>query len=199
MGIGIGQPLRPEICLVHTTRINVWFQNWFSWVKPLSSVSRNIPSAYLHPEVVSTYIKKEVSVGNFIGPLPLTTKLAAGSSIQISHIGVIPKGHNSKKFHIIIDLSYPSGRSVNDGISAQWCSSVYTSVDKVATAAFTLGKGPLLAKVDIKSAYHLIPVHPTNRPLLGIWWQGQIFVDTKLLFGLRSVPKVFNVVANALE
>ena len=47
----------------------------FSWVKLLSSVSCNIPSAYQHPEVVSTHIEKEVSVGNYVGSL--TTKLAA--------------------------------------------------------------------------------------------------------------------------
>ena len=175
------------------------FRIGFSWAKPLSLASRNIPSAYQHPEVVSTYIEKEVSAGNFIGLLLLTTKLAAGPSIHISRIGVIPKGHNLKKFRIITDLSYPSGRSVNDGISAQWCSLVYTSVDKVATAVLTLGRGSLLAKVDIKSAYRLIPVHPSNRPLLGIRWQGHIFVETKLPFGLRSVPKVFNAVADALE
>ena len=88
---------------------------------------------------------------------------------------------------------------MNDGISAQWCLLVYTLVDEVATVALTLGRGSLLAKVDIKSAYCLILVHPTNRPLLGIRWQGQIFVDTKLPFGLRSAPKVFNAVADALE
>ena len=71
---------------------------------------------------------------------------------------------------------------MNNEISAQWCSLFYTLVDKVATVALTLGKGLLLAKVDIKSAYCLIPIHPTDRPLLGIQWQGQIFVDTKLLF-----------------
>ena len=31
----------------------------------------------------------------------------------------------------------------------------YTSVDDVARAVFQLGKGSLLAKVDIKEAYHM--------------------------------------------
>ena len=61
------------------------------------------------------------------------------------------------------------------------------------------GRGALLAKVDIKSAFRLISVHPEDRPLLGIRWHGSTFVDNKLPFGLRSAPKIFNAVADALE
>ena len=56
-----------------------------------------------------------------------------------------------------------------------------------------------MAKLDIKSAYRIIPVHPDDRPLLGMQWRGiKVFVDTVLPFGLRSAPKLFNAVADAL-
>ena len=42
-------------------------------------------------------------------------------------------------------------------------------------------------------------VHPGDRHLLGIKWQGKTFVDTCLPFGLRSAPKLFNAIADALE
>ena len=58
-----------------------------------------------------------------------------------------------------------------------------------------LEKGAILAKVDIESAYHLILVHPHNRQLQAVIWQGQIFVDQMLPFGLRWE----NVVADALH
>ena len=48
-----------------------------------------------------------------------------------------------------------------------------------------------MAKVDIKNAYRLLPVHPEDRLLLGMEWQGQVYVDTALPFGLRSAPKIF--------
>ena len=87
-----------------------------------------------------------------------------------------------------------------DGISPDDCSLEYTTVDKVATIALRLGKGTLLAKIDIKSAYCIIPVHPAaDRSLLGIKWQGNIYVDTRLPFGLQSAPKIFNTIADALE
>ena len=53
--------------------------------------------------------------------------------------------------------------------------------------------------MDIKSAYRLIPVHPQDRPLLGMCWDKRVFVDNALPFGLRSAPKIFNAVADALE
>ena len=61
-----------------------------------------------------------------------------------------------------------------------------------------LGKGALLAKVDIKSAYQLIPVHPNDRPLLAMQWNGGVFVDSMLPFGLRSAPRIFTAVADGL-
>ena len=61
-----------------------------------------------------------------------------------------------------------------------------------------LGQGALLAKVDIESAYRLIPVHPLDRPLLAVHWKGDVYVDPMLPFGLRSAPKIFNAVADAL-
>ena len=111
----------------------------------------------------------------------------------------VSKGHNTDKWWLITDLSYPPNKSVNDGISPDDCSLEYTTVDKVATIVLRLGKGTLLAKIDIKSAYRIIPVHPADRSLLGIKWKGNIYVETRLPFGLRSAPKIYNTVADALK
>ena len=43
-----------------------------------------------------------------------------------------------------------------------------------------------------------LQVNPDDRPLLGLCWDGQVFLDTTLPFGLRSVPKIFNEVADGL-
>ena len=88
----------------------------------------------------------------------------------MSRIGIIPKGHNIGKRRLITDLSYPEGQSINDGIGWEYCSLECTTMDKVVAKATALGLGALLAKIDIKSAYRLIPVHPYDRPLLGFRW-----------------------------
>ena len=45
----------------------------------------------------------------------------------------------------------------------------------------------------------MVPVHPGDRPLLAVQWAGKIFFDTRLPFGLRSAPKIFSAVADALQ
>ncbi|MCG8431273.1 MAG: hypothetical protein MJA29_08890, partial [Candidatus Omnitrophica bacterium] len=56
-----------------------------------------------------------------------------------------------------------------------------------------------MAKIDIKSAYRLIPVHPDDRKYLGMRWNGNLYIDAMLPFGLRSAPKIFTALADALE
>ena len=118
--------------------------------------------------------------------------------MQINRVGVIPKGQ-SKKWRVIMDLSYPPGHSVNDAIHPDLCSMVYTTVDRVAQRVMQLGNGALMAKVNIEVAYCLVPLHAQDRPLLGVRWEGLIYLDAMLPFGLWSAPKIFNAVADALQ
>ena len=56
-----------------------------------------------------------------------------------------------------------------------------------------------MAKTDLKSAFRLIPIHPDDWNLLGIYWQSQYYVDMYLPFGLRSAPFLFNQLSDGLE
>jgi len=160
----------------------------------LRSAKRNMPSTRLHPDVITRYITEEVGKGRMIGPLlPSSEPL-----LHVSRFGLIPKGHGTGKFRLITDLSFPHGASVNEGIDTDLVSLSYMSVDRVAEVVETLGKGSLLAKMDIEAAYRLVPVHPHDRVLLAVKWDDNIYVDACLPFGLRSAPKIFNAVADAL-
>lgn len=55
------------------------------------------------------------------------------------------------------------------------------------------GKWALMAILDIKEAYRQVSVLDT-----GNFWNGQLFVDTALPFGLHSAPMIFNAVTEAL-
>ena len=66
-----------------------------------------------------------------------------------------------------MNQSHPCDTSVNDGIDPALGFLSYMTVDTVARVVQALGTGTFMAKVDIKSAYCLIPVHPDDRPLLG--------------------------------
>ena len=41
-------------------------------------------------------------------------------------------------------------------------------------------------------------MHSTDRHMLGMRWNGSIYIDTCLPFGLRSAPKLFNLLADML-
>ena len=103
------------------------------------------------------------------------------------------------KWRLIVDMSSPEGRSINDGIPPELTSLSYISIQDVIRQIIKLGPGTFLAKLDIKSAYHIIPVHPADHHLLGLAWEGKLYVDATLPFGLRSAPKIFNAVADALQ
>ena len=96
-------------------------------------------------------------------------------------------------------MKTPKGENINDGISWQLCSLSYLAVDDMAEVALQLGWGAKLAKLDIAKAYWVVMIHPDDRCLLGMKWQGQIYLDSALPFGLGSAPKVFNAVADELE
>ena len=48
-------------------------------------------------------------------------------------------------------------------------------------------KGTLLGKMDVKEAFRLVPVHPSDRLLLGMVWKG------------CTTPLLFTALADALE
>ena len=154
---------------------------------------RNMISALQHPEPIEGCLSKEVGGGRIIGPLP---KGFAG--MHVSQFGVITKPHQPGKWRLITDLSSPKGASVNDGVDPRLCSLSYASVDDMVRRIICLGSGALLAKLDIESAYCLVPIHPRDRLLLGMEWKGQLYVDGALPFGLRSAPKLFSALANAV-
>ena len=120
-------------------------------------------------------------------------------SVHLSPIGAIPKKHKPGKWRLIIDLSSPAGSSVNDGISSEWSSISYVSIDFLLSLVLEAGKGSTLVKADIKEAYRMLPIHPEDQGMLGIQWEGEFYTDKALPFGLRPAPKIFTAVADALQ
>ena len=142
--------------------------------------------------MVDERIAAEVAAGRLCGPLP---EHLAGM-VHVSPMGLVPKPHHPNKFRLIVDLSHPSGNSVNDGILPSLCSLQYASVDMAVDMIKLLGLGTQLVKLDIKDAYRIIPVHLADHHLLGISWRRRVYVDRALPFGLRSAPKIFSAVVS---
>ena len=160
----------------------------------LQARATNMPSAAASTEIVDKYIAEEVRAGN----LQTITDGDKRLQTHCSPIGLIPKHHQPGKYRLIVNLSAPEGSSINDAISSDLASVQYTTVRKAALQVAAMGRGALLAKLDIHSAYRKVPVHQADRNLLGINWKGQVYQDQALPFGLRSAPKLFTAVADTL-
>ena len=157
----------------------------------LKAAPPNLKSALDNPLIVSRLVQAEVEAG----------RLAVADAPEQCHknpIGVIPKPHQPGKFRMIVDLSAPREGSVNDLISTQLCSLTYASIEQAARLVKAAGRGALMGKLDLSSAYRRVPVHPQDYHLLAMEWQGVVYQDRALPFGLRSAPKLFTAVADGL-
>ena len=153
----------------------------------------NRPS--LVPNIITEYLWRELSLGCMIKLPPYICP----HNLHTNPIGIIPKKNKSGKWCLIVDLSSPDGGSVNDGISTSLASLSYSSVDHLAALVLKVGRGAFLVKADIKEAYRMIKVHPQDCHLLSVKWENSVFIDQALPFGLRSAPKIFSAVADAIQ
>ena len=153
---------------------------------------------------VSSYLAKELDRGSAIGPFDTNPFISVNKSVLI---GVSPLNAISKKDttepRIILDLSWPKGKGINDCISTssylgEQIPTTYPSIDELVEQVKVKGKGCLLFKKDLKKAYRQIPVDPLDVPLLGYKWQGKLFFDTSLPMGMRSSAQICQRVSSAV-
>lgn len=157
-------------------------------------VPKNLKSALQHPEVVLEKLQKEVALGRMSGPFPV----APVADLVVSPLGVVPK-KEPNKFRLIHHLSFPKGGSVNDAIDQEACSVTYTSFDAAVRWVRHYGKGALMAKADVESAFRLLPVHPESFRLLGCHWNGGFYVDQCLPMGCSVSCALFEQFSSFVE
>ena len=120
--------------------------------------NKNHSSATDFPLDVEAYLKEEIEYGAILGP-------SVNNPIPECHKSpfMTREKPNSVHRHVIVDLSWPKGASVN------------TCVSK--------GSGTHLYKIDISRA--LRHINPGDLDLLGLWWNDAMYVNTCLPFGSR--------------
>jgi hypothetical protein len=102
-------------------------------------------------------------------------------------------------WRLIFDLSSPEHRSVNDGIPPRYGSIVYETLQDAIRPVARAGRGAVMMKRDLKSAFRHVPVSSSDHWLLIFEWQGKYYVDMFLPFGLRTAPRIFNLFSEALH
>ena len=148
---------------------------------------RNHKGARDYPEFIEKYLKKERDANRIVGPFdtnPLSVPLI------VSPLNTVPKSCADER-RTIVDLSWPIGESVNDGISKDiYLGEVvdlhYASIEQVCDMVRVVGPGAVIYKRDLRHAYRQIPMDPRDYCYLGYNWGDQLYFDTVLLMGQRN-------------
>lgn len=154
----------------------------------------NLQSVIKNPERAMAKLEKEIELKRIAGPFADKPF----ENLIVSPIGLVPKSVPGK-FRLIHHLSFPPGDSINDNIAPEACAVKYASFDMAVQLVASVGKGALMAKADVQSAFRLLPLHPDDFQLLGIKLLDQYFVDKALPMGASCSPALFETFSTFLE
>ena len=165
----------------------------FGW--PIGYASHTLPffdlrthrGALQFPAQVNAYLSQEIKLGRIVGPFD---SVPFSQGFVISPLNTVEK-RDSDERRVIVDLSWPCGHSVNDGIPSdsflgEPIALHYPTIDDIVHAVVTMGRGCYLFKRDLTKAYRQFPVDPRDYPFLGYTWDNHFYFDTVLTMGLRS-------------
>ena len=113
-----------------------------------------------------------------------------------------PKDNDKKR--IILNLSHPYGNSVNDNVSrdkfdGQKFTLKFPPIDDIAGKIVDLkDQDPVLYKADVARAFRNIRVDPVDTVKLGIYWQGEYFLDLSVAFGWGHSSATFQRLSDAI-
>lgn len=155
---------------------------------PPVSIKDNHPSATAHAQHIRQFIQDEIAHEAIIGPLksPPFKPWTLTSPLMTR-----PK-KNSEKRRVIIDLSFPAGCAVNDGInihSIYGRDTAYTlpCISDFTTHVKKLGPTAWAWKADLSRAYRQLRVDPIDVPLLGLTFKDNVYIDLCPSFGCKSL------------
>ena len=165
---------------------------------PLSCDGVNHKSATEFPADVDAYIQEEKQYGAIVGPF--CKNPIAGC--HVSPIMTRPKA-NSDTRRVIIDLSWPKGVSVNDGVDKlSYMGSefklIFPTIDDLTSELRKLGRGAHIYKIDVSRAFRHLNMDPNDYDLLGLQWQ-KAYIDTRLPFGSRHGSQMFQRCSDAVR
>ena len=174
-----------------------------NWSSPEPTFSNHC-SATEFPHEIQKYIDKEMGRRAVCGPFKT---VPFRNRIGISPLSTREKKDSSDR-RIIMDLSWPPGRSVNSGIAKDQfmgfqARSTFPTLDMIARRIAELeqaGQGQIfLFKVDLSGYFRQLPLDPGDFTLMGFTWKGDVFFDIVSPMGLRSAPFFAQRISNTIK
>ena len=146
----------------------------------LCTMLSNHASALGYPEHIDFYIDTEIGNDALAGPFEATDT----SGIHLSPLMTRPKKDSDHR-RVIMDLSWPPGFAVNDGINMdEYIDGPATvklpTVEYMEGRILQLGKHAWLYKTDLARGYRQLRVDPHDWPLLGFSHRGKTYMDIEI-------------------
>lgn len=151
---------------------------------------RNHQSAKQHKDGVEKELLDQISKGHYI--------VTNTKPDIVSALAAIPKDDGD--IRVIHDASRPRGAAMNDYVSAD-----PVQFQTLEEACRLAKPGYWCAKVDLKSAYRSVAIHPDNYSVTGLKWKfhndthSTYMFDTRLPFGSCLGPSIFHRLSQAVR
>ena len=169
----------------------------FDRSRPLISTEVNHASGQEYGNDIEQYLREEVAFNAMYGPFQ-----EKPINMHISPMMTREK-QGSDNRRTIVDLSWPHGCSVNDGVyKNRYLDSYYylsyPSIDNIVDRLKKLGPGALIYKVDISRAFRHLKIDPGDLDLLGLK-HDSYYLDGSLAFGFRHGSFFFQKCSDAIR
>ena len=150
------------------------------------------------PLEIQTQLRKEILLGGALGPF----EIPPFATPRFSPLNSVPKKDSSDR-RLILDLSFPRGKSINDGINKDIYLGKYSkleppTIDKLVEKIVELGKGSKIFKVDLSRSYKQFFINPLDFPLMGFAFDGKFYFNCTLSMGSRSSARCYQRVTSAV-
>ena len=189
----------PDRVFVHNliSGLSVGFHTGLNVIPSVTFECRNALTARKDPKTVEAFLQSEVNKGYMIEPFAEPPY----DCYRTSPLGLAERKYSSKK-RLILDLSAPHDNeevpSLNGLINKEEYSLSYVKIDAAIRIIKSLGPGAWLCKTDMVDAFKQIPIHPSLWPFYGAKWHDKYHFYTRLAFGSRSSPKIFDWLSSAI-
>ena len=156
-------------------------------VQYTSHILPNHKGATMYPDEMDAYIHKELTKGTMIGPF---NQNPFGKRAKFSPMNTREKRDSTDR-RVIMDLSFPPGASINDGIDKDnYRSTAVTlklpNIFVLADKIVRIGPKARLFKRDLTGAFKQIPICIGDIHLLGFTYRGLYYFDITLPQGLSN-------------
>ena len=167
---------------------------------------RNSPTLYENGYAVSDSLQEGIVDGYLSGPYNKEELVELlGPDYTVNPMGIKPKPNG--KLRMIVDASSPHDEdesvpgwlwnpelpgSVNSTIDMSRFPARMSSVAKFVRTLYRVGRGALVCKIDWSSAYKHQHVRKEDLKLQVMEWGGRLFEETRLMFGTRSSPGIYD-------